>query len=282
MINQTLKPLIPGWVILLLLLVPLSVDGQSCLTKTYSISDGLASPVINGITQDKKGIMWFATLKGVTSYDGMTWKNYSKADGLEDTGYYYIQADKIGNTWAFTRNLNDGIFCFNGSRWMHIRGPVDDSRTPTGITAVAMADGEADEDVRVGIGTSGNGFYIYKHKQSNWIHTGGSTGSRPPSGLPAIFSAACSGRLFYLGTDHGLFMVDPAQPRDWIEKNLNLPSLPIYSLTIEKDHYLHIQDESAAAFAAPSGSASSPPAETRIWLTGKKWVGYCFQDQDKF
>jgi PAS domain S-box-containing protein len=282
MINQTLKPVIPGLFILFLFLVPTAFYGQSFPTKTYSISDGLASPVINGITQDKKGIMWFATPRGVTSYDGMTWKNYSKADGLEDTGYYYIHADKNGNTWAFTRNLNDGIFCFNGSRWMHIKGPRDDIQTPIEITTAAMMDGEPDEDVRLGIGTPGNGFYIYKHKQRNWLHTVGSADSRLRSGSPVIFSIAFSDRLFYLGTDHGLFMVDPAQPRDWIRKNVNVPSLPIYSLTIERNYHLSIQHKSSGSFDSIPGSASSPPTEPRIWLTGEKWVGYCSQNQDKF
>ncbi|NIM16474.1 MAG: PAS domain S-box protein [Candidatus Aminicenantes bacterium] len=282
MINQTLKPVIPRLVILFLLLVPTVVYSQSYLTKTYSISDGLASPVINGITQDKKGIMWFATLKGVTSYDGMTWKNYSKADGLEDTEYYYIHADTNGNTWVFTRNFNDGIFCFNGSQWIHIKSPRNDNQTPIDITAVAMMDGEVDEDVQFGIGTAEKGFYIYKHKQSNWIHTMGSADSRLRLGSPAIFSAACYDRLFYLGTDHGLFMVDPAQPQDWIRKYINVPSLPIYSLTIERDHYLYIQNESLATFDSISSSAPSPTAEPLIWLTGEKWVGYCSQSKNKF
>lgn len=282
MINQILKPGIPRLVILFLLLVPAAVYSQSYLTKTYSIADGLASPAINGITQDKKGIMWFATLKGVTSYDGMTWKNYSKADGLEDTPYYYIHADANGNTWAFTRNLNDGIFRFNGSQWIRIKSPGDDIQTSIEITAVAMMDGGADEDVQFGIGTSEKGFYIYKYKQSNWIHTEGSVYSRLRSGSPAIFSTACDDRLFYLGTDHGLFMVDPGQPQDWIRKNVNVPSFPIYSLTIERDRHLHIQNESLTAFDSISGSESSFPVEPRIWLAGEKWVGYCSQDKNKF
>jgi PAS domain S-box-containing protein len=282
MINRTLKQGIPGLFILFLSLVSSAVYSQSYLTKTYSISDGLASPVINYITQDKKGIMWFATLKGVTSYDGMTWKNHSKADGLEDTGYFYIHADTNGNIWAFTRSFNDGIFRFNGSQWIHIKSPGDDNQTSVDITAVAMMDGKVDEDAQFGIGTSENGFYIYNHKQSNWIHTVGSANSRLHLGSPAVFSVACYDRLFYLGSDKGLFMVDPAQPQDWIRKNVNVPSLPIYSLTIERDHHLHSQNESLAPFDSISGSESSLPIEPRIWLTGEKWVGYCSQNKNKF
>jgi PAS domain S-box-containing protein len=252
MANRTFIPVIPGLVILFLV-IPAAVHAQSFLSKTYSISDGLASPTINDITQDKKGVMWFATLQGVTCYDGTTWKNYSELDGLADTEYFRIRADVEGHIWALTRYLNDGIFFFDGSRWRHIKrpeGPGHDDRKTIEIKAAVMMDRDQNsrDEAQLGIGTAENGFYIYRCKQKRWIHT---------PGLPTVFAVDVYKRTFYLAARSGLFLIDAAQPRECIRKDVNVPSLPIYALTIEKE------------------------PEPLIWLTGEKWAGYCSLNKNK-
>ena len=47
----------------------------------YTSKDGLAQKTIQGIMQDHKGIMWFATWDGLYKFDGYTFKNYKAQPG---------------------------------------------------------------------------------------------------------------------------------------------------------------------------------------------------------
>src|ERR1035437_2610269 len=42
--------------------------------KKYSLKDGLSFGIINSITQDNKGFMWFATGDGLNRFDGTNFK----------------------------------------------------------------------------------------------------------------------------------------------------------------------------------------------------------------
>ena len=112
--------------------------------------------------------MWFATAQVISCYDGSTWKNYSKADGLPNSGYFKIWADKEGNIWAITKNLKDGISCYEaqGRQWHHFDAPpaaleAPDNKEPIVVTSAALL--EDRDTVYIGIGTD-NGFFIYCHE----------------------------------------------------------------------------------------------------------------------
>lgn len=49
-----------------------------------SIEDGLSQSVVNAITQDKYGFMWFGTNDGLNKYDGYGFKVFRKNEGLSD------------------------------------------------------------------------------------------------------------------------------------------------------------------------------------------------------
>lgn len=51
--------------------------------KNYTVSNGLLSNTITGITQDQLGYLWFSSNKGITRFDGNDFKNFSRKDGLE-------------------------------------------------------------------------------------------------------------------------------------------------------------------------------------------------------
>lgn len=48
----------------------------------YSSKDGLPHTIVNSVVIDKKGIVWTGTRYGISSYDGFSWKTFTKADGL--------------------------------------------------------------------------------------------------------------------------------------------------------------------------------------------------------
>ncbi len=74
------------------------------------------------IIQDKTGNIWFGTEAiepskretegGIWVYDGKTFKNFSKKDGLSHNGVWSILEDKAGNMWVGTRNT--GLSRYDG------------------------------------------------------------------------------------------------------------------------------------------------------------------------
>lgn len=126
--------------IMMFAMLPMIIHSQTYLSRSYTVNDGLASPTINDITQDKTGRMWFATPIGVTCYDGTTWENYSASDGLPLQIYTKVHAVTRGNIWAFTMYLGDGIYFFDskGQSWNHLEKPPDIGERKISIPSVAV------------------------------------------------------------------------------------------------------------------------------------------------
>lgn len=251
--------------IMMFVILPMIIHSQTYLSRGYTVTDGLASPTINDITQDKTGRMWFATPIGVTCYDGTTWKNYSAPDGLPPQIYSKVHADDQGNILAFTRYLGDGIYFFDskGQSWNHLAKPPDIGKGKITITSIAvMEHPQSRQGIYIGIGTKKRGFYIYT--KESWIHAG-----KEQEGHN-VLKVDCHNGLFYVVTERigsaksSLFVINPDSPFEWEEKDFKTPTPGIYSVTIDK------------SASSPKGTAPVPGP--RIWLTGKKWVGYYFRD----
>lgn len=74
-------------------------DGKSDW-RSYSISDGLAGPVVYSMAQEESGVLWFGTNRGVSRFDGDTWQTFSQADGLASDNVYAVAVDHRGMIWA--------------------------------------------------------------------------------------------------------------------------------------------------------------------------------------
>ncbi len=263
--KSRLKPVIFTFVFIRLM-IPLGLYSQEYLKRTYTIDDGLASPTIHDITQDSKGRMWFATPQGVTCYDGTGWENYTQTHGLPFESYYKIRADKQGNIWAFTGNVNEGISLFNSKtqQWRYIDGPDADNKNPpqNSISSIALIENR--QKLCIGIGTRGPkkmGLYIYIHSYTkiNDDTPPGEKGQWTQAGFIPIFGVASDNGWFYLATHQGLYRVNPDRPNDWKQVHIKTPSPAIHSAAVEKK-----------------------PGQTLIWLIGKEWVGYYLPAQNRF
>jgi ligand-binding sensor domain-containing protein len=61
------------------------LNAQHYVFEEITKKDGLASNNVNCIFKDSKGYMWFGTGDGgVSRYDGKTFHNYSKTEGLQN------------------------------------------------------------------------------------------------------------------------------------------------------------------------------------------------------
>lgn len=70
-------------------------------------NDGLCSNNILNIIQDKQGVMWFATDKGLSKYDGFHFTNYHDgllSDNLSNNEVTSLAEDMYGNLWIGTAN----------------------------------------------------------------------------------------------------------------------------------------------------------------------------------
>jgi ligand-binding sensor domain-containing protein len=95
-------------------------DGE---TFTNILQNGrFDSCIAYSIIQDKTGNVWFSTEAidvskretegGLWVYDGKTFKNFSKKDGLSHNAVWSILEDMAGNIWVGTRNT--GLCKFDG------------------------------------------------------------------------------------------------------------------------------------------------------------------------
>lgn len=78
----------------------------------YSYPEGFINNSVYAINEDKDGNMWFGTDEGVYKYDGKTFKNYNKKDGLNhlDISRKSIVVDKSGKIWVGTHG---GVYLYD-------------------------------------------------------------------------------------------------------------------------------------------------------------------------
>lgn len=109
------RGILSTWLCCLFVVCWTAVAGLAAETVTgrvlrYSISKGLSFGVVNSITQDNDGLVWFATGDGVSRFDGANFRNfkYDRNDPHSLPGNYVksIIRDKNGTIWASSR---DGI-----------------------------------------------------------------------------------------------------------------------------------------------------------------------------
>jgi ligand-binding sensor domain-containing protein/signal transduction histidine kinase len=67
--------------------------------RNYTTNDGLPSPEVYTVIQDKKGFLWFGTDNGVSRFDGYTFQNFGAKEGLADNVINGIQEDEQGRIW---------------------------------------------------------------------------------------------------------------------------------------------------------------------------------------
>ena len=68
--------------VVLLTGAPVAAVDQRLPLRRYGIDDGLAHNVVGAIFQDSKGYLWFGTAEGLSRFDGYSFTNYGRNEGL--------------------------------------------------------------------------------------------------------------------------------------------------------------------------------------------------------
>jgi len=76
--------------------------------------DGLTGNDVFGMAQDRRGGLWFATSKGLSRYDGDSWRIHTSSLAGSEPRLEY--ADRSGNLWVATTS---GVDRYNGAAWRH-------------------------------------------------------------------------------------------------------------------------------------------------------------------
>jgi ligand-binding sensor domain-containing protein/signal transduction histidine kinase/DNA-binding response OmpR family regulator len=113
-----------GWLCLALLFFSFSPNEPKSRIRKYGMKDGLSHSVINSMTQDKKGLMWFATNDGLNRFDGYSFKVFKydpdQPSSLADNFVQRVFKDSKGLIWISSRK---GLSQFDEKteRFIHYR-----------------------------------------------------------------------------------------------------------------------------------------------------------------
>lgn len=84
--------------------IPCTAQWVSLPFERLTIENGLPSPSVLDILEDRQGFMWFGTLSGIVRYDGYQMTVYQPAavplDSLPEREVYKLYQDKSGTIWA--------------------------------------------------------------------------------------------------------------------------------------------------------------------------------------
>ncbi len=100
--------------VLLSLYLLLPVCAQTPSYYHYTTTDGLASSTVFQIIQDKDGFIWFATLNGISRFDGKRFTTYRTKDGLNSNSIISLAAGEKGE--LYIGNYENGINVFKNGK----------------------------------------------------------------------------------------------------------------------------------------------------------------------
>ncbi|UCE17451.1 MAG: PAS domain S-box protein [Gemmatimonadota bacterium] len=228
-----------------LLLFSSSARSQSYLVHTYTENDGLLSSTVYDIAQDTSGVMWFATRRGISGYDGLRWTSYTESDGLSTDSYAFVEADEEGVVWVLSHPPLLSVSSFDGTTWIPHPEPAD--LTPAfNYTAFEILSDRHQKSIIVG--TSSQGVYLYRNDAWKHITLDDGLLSNRVNGIVSF------GGNFYVATDNGLSLIRGTGVDNRLNERLPLPSSRIVGIAIEKDIKYAYGHEP-------------------IWLLGEDWIG---------
>lgn len=107
-------------IVLFQIMFTLKAGSQILPFHNYTTKDGLLSNRILTITQDSRGYLWIGTADGVSVFDGVSFKNYTVADGLSGSYVTRMLESKMnpGTMWVAT--LDGGLSKFERNTFRRV------------------------------------------------------------------------------------------------------------------------------------------------------------------
>ena len=221
---------------------------QSYFSRTFTEAEGLINSKVYDVVQDKNGLLWFSTLHGCSTFDGLEWTSYSYPLSQPHRLYIKLFADSTGTIWAVSEDLE--IDYFDGEKWHKYR-KLEKIHQQWGYVSdleVFWRNGKR----FIAVSTTNSGIYLCSDEGTTHPCSDKKLECSDIYGLDyfreTLIAATGSG-LVYFKPDTTIFL--PAA-------ELNLPSDKIVGITIEE----YLPD-----------SASSGHNNYRLVLNGMDWFG---------
>lgn len=146
----------PHFVFFLLLVWARVLPAQTPVYLHYGVREGLSSNLVYGGLQDRDGLLWFGTDKGLARFDGARFRIYGMRDGLPDTEVFNLKEDRRGRLW---------MFCFRKKPCYRLNGKIVTAREDVLLEQIniftALGDlAEAPDDSRWITGYAGNLYHL--------------------------------------------------------------------------------------------------------------------------
>jgi len=85
-----------------ILLCGVPASAERWPVRVYTTADGLANDRVDRGTRDQLGYLWFATIDGISRFDGHRFESFGVRDGLPSSAAYDILATRDGAIWVAT------------------------------------------------------------------------------------------------------------------------------------------------------------------------------------
>jgi ligand-binding sensor domain-containing protein/serine phosphatase RsbU (regulator of sigma subunit) len=167
--------------------------------KTLRTIDGMVSNDITAIFEDSKGLMWIgSTQKGLSLYDGKTFKTYNRENGLNYSAISSVAEDAKGRIWIGTEG--GGVFVFD-------KGKFTNYKVADGLAADYISLLEKDKDNNMWLGTN-RGLCKYISKEARFITFNAGNGYTGVETKPRAAYLDSDGNMWF-GTVNGAYKYSP-------------------------------------------------------------------------
>jgi ligand-binding sensor domain-containing protein len=231
----------------------------------YGLSDGLPQSQVRAISQDDFGYLWIGTMAGLSRFDGVEFKNFSKRDGLADNQincFYRGSELFVGTT---------GALCF-------IRGrEIICHSFPEGYRASRILDFAEGKDGILYLATAGEGVLTWNGSDFNTL----SGNEQLPDQY--VRSIAFDGNeKLWIGTRSGLVVKEPsgkiAPPDEMDLQNLSVSQIRLTSqdrliITTFGNGVFFVTDDEIVNYTTSDGLISNFIRCVEVLSTGQYFFG---------
>jgi ligand-binding sensor domain-containing protein len=234
---------------------------------TFTTDNGLADNWTTSVIQDRQGVLWVSSSKGITRFDGLHWVKYTDfpQDASDNSSAQIMilksAQDKQGNLWFGT---DSGAYEYTGKEWRNFTPDNTDGGLPGPIVTAILVDNQDNIwfGTEVGLGRVGMRYYgVTRYSGTVWTTFPLSNGSMSPY-VEAIFQDRENN--IWVGTIWGVFRY---YWTDWQKFNME------DGLT---DNYVHViaqDDQGKMWFGTDNGTSCYDEENWRTFTIGNGLIG---------
>lgn len=154
------------------------------------------------IAEDGEGNIWFGSWEGAFRYDGQSWRQFTKEDGLPTSNTFALVRDGAGNMWFGT---SEGVARYDGQNWQVFT--TADGLASNYVTGLVM-----DQDGILWAGHTGD-VGLSRFDERQWIASPVPEGTLVPNRITSIHQDQ-AGKLWFgtgfppTGSGDGVYIFD--------------------------------------------------------------------------